>query len=98
MTRAASVARYPLVTYVWPSRTPTTLAGSSLPILYRATLTTVESRNTDADPRIAASMVQRSRFIRRPDPGIPVTRRAACVAPWTYGRHRDVQGSAGQGG
>ncbi len=50
-----------MLTYVWPSSTPRVVAGSSLPIFGRATLTTVPSRKTTDEPRTAASIVQRWR-------------------------------------
>src|SRR5450759_950362 len=54
---AASTARYPLATYVRPSSRPTSDAGSSRPIVSRATFTIVPSRKTIPDPRTTASRI-----------------------------------------
>src|SRR3954468_423770 len=45
--------------YAWPSRTPTTLVGSSRPILGSASVTTLPSRKTIPDPMMTAIRIQR---------------------------------------
>ena len=46
--------------YAWPSNAPTSVAGSSWPIFFRATLTIVPSRKTMPDPRTTADRIQRA--------------------------------------
>src|SRR2546423_9853052 len=60
--------------YDCPSRTPNSVLGRSRPIFGSATFTTVESRNTIPDPRIAAMRVQRCSLVIAP--AAPSTGRA----------------------